>query len=48
MRAKQELAEYLDGNERDLNAPPSMRGKNAKQADRQDAEPPRDAEDRQG
>jgi naphthoate synthase len=31
MRAKQELAAYLDGNARDLNSPPSMRGKNAKQ-----------------
>jgi 1,4-dihydroxy-2-naphthoyl-CoA synthase len=30
MRAKKDLAEYLDGNQRDLNAPPSMRGKNAK------------------
>jgi naphthoate synthase len=32
MRAKKELAGYLEGNARDLNAPPSMRGKNAKQS----------------
>jgi hypothetical protein len=29
MRAKKELAGYLEGNERDLNAPPAMRGKKA-------------------
>jgi hypothetical protein len=27
MRAKKELADYLQGNAKDLNAPPSMRGK---------------------
>jgi dihydroxynaphthoic acid synthetase len=31
MRAKKELMEYLDGNARDLNAPPAMRGNKAKQ-----------------
>ena len=31
MRAKKELGEYMDGFQRDLNAPPAMRGKKANQ-----------------
>jgi len=31
MRGKRELKKYLEGNEKDLNAPPSMRRKSAKQ-----------------
>ena len=31
VRAKKELAQYVDGYGRDLNAPPAMRGKKAKQ-----------------